>query len=201
MSILAAPVDWTPGKHYGGLGYGLQKALEGIGAKLGDINVKGGIAARGVNIDFNLATSAAQQVEDHINGKTTYTLVTPNYIALCTGAVLASDTGVTITTTNNVEANYTSYARLSMAAADYPAAAAGAAPPTATSSPPVGAKTWPGCTGGSAVVTNWCIIQGTAVTRANAGTITYYGTCTSTTISTTQTPPSLAAGGLTLTAT
>jgi hypothetical protein len=41
--------------------------------------------------------------------------VTPNYVALCcTGTVLQADTGASIIAANNVEANYTSYARLSL---------------------------------------------------------------------------------------
>jgi hypothetical protein len=205
MSILAAPVDWTPGQHYDGVGYRIRKALEGFGIPMDAIEggklVGDKTGPRGISVDLNLATVAADKILDHLNGKTTYTLVTPNYVALCTGAVLPADTGASIIAANNVEANYTGYARLSMAAADYPAASAGGGPPTGTTSPPVGTKTWPACTASTSVVTNWCVVLGSAVTRGNAGDITFYGTCTSTTISVTQTPPTVAAGGFTLTAT
>lgn len=194
---LDAPELWLPGGHFHSYGEAIRSAL---GLPLGGLRVEGW-NPRGINALFAIADVAAAKVLDHLNGKTSYTLVTPNYVALLTGTVLQADTGVTITTTNNVEANYTGYARLSLAASDYPAAAAGAHPPNATTSPPVAQKTWPACTAGTSTVTNWCIVLGTAVTRGNAGDITFFGTCTSTVISTTQTPPTVAAGGFTLTST
>lgn len=195
---LAAPRLWEPGAPFAGLGSALGRVLGGAGFKVGSIT---GWNSRGIGAMFNLADVAAAKILDHLNGKTTYTLVTPNYVALLTGTALQADTGVTITTTNNVEANYTSYARLSLAASDYNAAAAGAHPPDATMTMPIAQKTWPACTGGTSTVTNWCIVLGTSTARANAGDITFFGTCTSTVISTTQTPPTVAAGGFTLTST
>jgi hypothetical protein len=194
---LATPELWLPGGHFHSYGEAIRRAL---GVPAGGISVEGW-NPRGIRALFNIADAAAAKVLDHLNGKTSYTLVTPNYVALATGAILQADTGASIIAANNVEANYTGYARLSLAASDYPAAAAGAHPPNATTSPPVAQKTWPTCTAGTAVVTNWCIVLGTATTRGNAGDITFFGTCTSTTISTTQTPPTVAAGGFTLTST
>lgn len=198
---------WRPGTPMGILGERIKETLGQMGFEMACIegvsdDFTAGLVApklRGLGILYNLATAKGQSILDHLNGKTSDTLVTPNYIALLTGTALAADTGVTITTTNNVEATYTSYARLSMAASDYNAATAGAAPPTATASAPVAQKTWPGVTGGSNTLTNWCVVLGTAVTRANAGAITFYGTCTSTTVSVTQTPPTVAANGFTFT--
>lgn len=195
---LLAPRLWTPGAPFGVLGAALKRTLGRAGFQLGAIE---GWNPRGIAIAFNIADAAAAKITDHLNGKTTYTLVTPNYVALLTGTALQGDTGLSITVGNNVEANYTGYARLSLAAADYNAAAAGAHPPNATTTFPVAQKTWPACTAGTAVVTNWCVVLGTAVTRGGAGDITFFGTCTSTTISTTQTPPTVAAGGFTVTAT
>ncbi len=191
---LAAPRLWAPGAPFGAVGASLARVLGGGYAVTG-------WNPRGVGAMFNIADALAAKILDHITGKTAHTLVTPNYVALLTGTALQADTGATLISTNNVEANYTGYARLSLAAADFPAAAAGAHPPSATTSPPVGSKTWPACTAGTAVVTNWAMILGTAVTRGNAGDISFFGTCTSTTISTTQTPPTVAAGGFTLTST
>lgn len=195
---LAAPELWTPGGHFHSLGEAIRSALGDVA--LGGLHVEGW-NPRGIGVLFNIADAAAAKVLDHLNGKTSYTLVTPNYVALCTGAVLQSDTGASIIAANNVEANYTSYARLSLAAADYNAAGAGAHPPNATMTMPVAQKTWPACTGSTSTVTNWCIVLGSAVTRGNAGDVTFFGTCTSTVISTTQTPPTVAAGGFTLTST
>lgn len=213
-TILEGPGEqlWRPGtplgimadrikEMLGGMGFELA-SIEGISDPFGQSSRWGAgelIAPRGFGKVLNLATAKAQSILDHLNGKTSDTLVTPNYIALLTATALAADTGVTITTTNNVEATYTSYARLSMAATDYPASSAGGAPPTATASAPIAQKTWPGVTGGSNTLTNWCVVLGTAVTRANAGAISFYGTCTSTAVSTTQTPPTVAANGFTFT--
>lgn len=198
MTDLTAPRLWVPGAPFGELGTALKRTLGGAGFRIGAIS---GWNPRGIGAMFNIADAAAAKILDHLNGKTSYTLVTPNYVALCTGTVLQADTGASIIAANNVEANYTGYARLSLAAADYNAAAAGAHPPNATMTMPIAAKTWPACTAGTAVVTNWCIVLGSAVTRGNAGDVTFFGTCTSTTISTTQTPPSVAIGGFTLTST
>jgi len=194
---LAAPELWTPGGHFHSYGEAIRSAL---GLPAGGLFVEGW-NPRGIQALFNIADVAAAKILDHLNGKTSYTLVTPNYVALLTGTALQSDTGASIIAANNVEANYTGYARLSLAASDYNAAAAGAHPPNATMTMPVAQKTWPACTAGTATVTNWCIVLGTAVTRGNAGDVTFFGTCTSTVISTTQTPPTVAAGGFTLTST
>lgn len=195
---LSAPELWTPGGHFHSYGEAIRRALGGV--SVGGLFVEGW-NPRGIQVLFNIADAAAAKVLDHLNGKTAYTLVTPNYAALLTGTALQSDTGASIIAANNVEANYTSYARLSLAAGDYNAAAAGAHPPNATMTMPVAQKTWPACTGSTSTVTNWCIVLGTAVTRGNAGDVTFFGTCTSTVISTTQTPPTVAAGGFTLTST
>jgi hypothetical protein len=136
---LAAPELWTPGGHFHSYGEAIRRAL---GVPVGGLHIDGW-NPRGIGILFNIADVAAAKILDHLNGKTSYTLVTPNYVALLTGTALQADTGVTITTTNNVEANYTSYARLSLAAADYNAAAAGAHPPSATMTMPVAQKIRP----------------------------------------------------------
>lgn len=108
----------------------------------------------------------------------------PTYLALCTAAVGETDTGATL-----VEATYTGYARKALAAADLSAAAAGAKTNSAV-------QTFAACSGGSSTVTNWavCTTSGTGT-----GEVVVFGTCTSTTISTTQTPASVAASGLNVT--
>lgn len=196
---------WAPGSPLGILGGRIKTSLAASGFDLRGIegvsnSFAGGLALprkrRGVGVVFNLATAAGTKVLDHLNGKTSYTLVTPNYIGLASGATVASDSGSSVTA---VEANYTGYLRLSMGATDYGASTTGAGPPTATSSAPVASKTWPNCTAGSTVVTNWFVVLGTSTARLNAGDITFYGSCTSTTINTTQTPPTVAANGFTFT--
>jgi len=120
-------------------------------------------------------------VLDSVFGDGTTNLFTaPTYLALTTVAVTETDTAATIT-----EANYTGYARKALAAADMSAAAAGSKTNSA-------AQVFAGCTAGTSIVIGWAVVS----TASGAGTVIMFGTCTSTTISTTQTPPQVAAGVL-----
>lgn len=56
----------------------------------------------------------ANKENDHLIGKATYTPPATLYLALCTAAPSASDTGSTIT-----ETGYTSYARLAVTGSDF----------------------------------------------------------------------------------
>ena len=103
----------------------------------------------------------------------------PTYLALTTTAVGETDTGSTLT-----EANYTGYARKAIAAADMSAASAG----SKTNS---NALTFAACTASSSTVIGWA-----QCSASTAGEIGVFGTCTSTVISTTQTPATVAIGGL-----
>lgn len=125
------------------------------------------------------------KILDHIFNDGTYAAPTP-YACLGTGAISDSDIGATFGGTT--EANYTGYARVSIAAADMSAAASG----SKTNSNPI---TFPACTGSSSVVIAWCVASA-GPARLAAADVIIYGTCTSTTIDTTHTPPTLAAGGL-----
>jgi len=118
-------------------------------------------------------------VLDHIFGDGTLTITAPTYLALCTSVPDDTKTGSTI-----VEANYTGYARKSIAAADMSAAAAG----SKTNSAPI---TFAACTAGSSTIIGWALCD-----AATLGNVLCWGTCTSTVISTTQTPATIAASGL-----
>lgn len=122
------------------------------------------------------------KVLDHVLGKTSYTLVTPIYLALCTAVPDDTKTGSTIT-----EASYTGYARKSVAAADLNAAASG-------SSSNANAITFAACTSGTSTIIGWALCD-----ASSAGNVICWGTCTSTVISTTQTPATVAIGGLVVT--
>jgi hypothetical protein len=113
---------------------------------------------------------------------TTPTITAPVYLALCTSVPDDTKTGSTI-----VEANYTGYARKSIAAADMSAAAAG----SKTNS---NAITFAACTSGSSTIIGWAICD-----ASSAGNMLCWGTATSTVISTTQTPATVAVGGLVVT--
>lgn len=124
---------------------------------------------------------------DHITGKTAYTITAPTYLALTTVAVAETDTGTTLGSLTK-EATYGSYVRKSIAAADMAAAAAGSTSNTVQ-------QTFANCTSGSNTIIGWALLT----TSSGAGDILMFGTCTSTVISTTQTPPTVAVGALTLT--
>jgi hypothetical protein len=131
-----------------------------------------------------LADTAEVDVLDSIFGDhaSIQLYTAPVFLALTTAAVAETSTGSTLT-----EANYTGYARLSVSAANMNAASAGAKANGAT-------LTFANCTAGSSVVIGWA-----TCTASSAGNVIVYGTCTSTTISTTQTPASVASGGLSVT--
>jgi hypothetical protein len=113
---------------------------------------------------------------------TTPTITAPTYIALCTVVPTDSSTGTSIT-----EANYTTYARISVSAASMSAASAGS---KTNSSGYTGAA----CTAGSSTIIGWALCDALTV-----GNMLCWGTTTSTVISTTQTPPTIAVGGLVVT--
>jgi hypothetical protein len=114
---------------------------------------------------------------------TTPTITAPTYLALCTTVPTDASTGSTI-----VEATgATGYARKSIAAADMSAAASG----SKTNSNQI---TFAAITAGSATVIGWALCD-----ASTAGNVLCWGTCTSTVISQTQSPPVVAVGGLVVT--
>lgn len=119
------------------------------------------------------------KVLDHcFSGKTEYAKPQP-YLALCTVVPEDSKTGSTIT-----EANYAGYQRLKLEAANMAAAASGSSKNSAK-------LEFAGCTGGSSTITGWATCD-----ASTAGNMLYWGTATSTVISTTQTPATIAVEGL-----
>jgi hypothetical protein len=120
---------------------------------------------------------------DHIFNDASFTAPSPA-LGLWTSALTDASTGATAG-----EATYTGYARLSIAAADMSAAASG----SKTNS---NALTFAACTAGSSTITFWGILDGTTT---GAGNLLVWGTATSTVISTTQTPATIAVSGLVVT--
>lgn len=120
---------------------------------------------------------------EHVVGKTE--LVKPTFwLALCTVVPEDSKTGSTIT-----EAGYTGYARLKIEGAKW----------TASGTSPTAIKTneelkFAACTASSSTVIGWA-----GCDAATVGNVLAWGTATSTVISTTQTPATIASGGLELT--
>jgi hypothetical protein len=135
-----------------------------------------------------LSNYAETHVLDHVNGKTSFTMPATVALALTTTTPDSSKTGATI-----VEATYTGYGRQSVPNTSWAAATAGGAGAASTSSNSV-AITFAACTASSSVIIGWALCD--SATTA-AGNMLHWGSATSTTISTTQTPATVAIGGLT----
>lgn len=123
---------------------------------------------------------------DHINGKTSFTMPATVALALATAAPTSTTTGATLT-----EAAYTSYAEQVIAGAGFNAATS-ATPSVATNN---GAITFPNCTGGTSTLLGFQVKDSSTI---GAGNSLWYGTLASTTISTTQTPPTVASTAMSL---
>lgn len=122
------------------------------------------------------------KVLDHCLGDGSFTMPAAVYLALCTVVPTDASTGATIT-----EANYTGYARKQIAASDLSAASSG----SKTNS---SAITFADCTAGSSTVVGFAIVD-----ASTNGNILYWGTVTSKTIDTSNTPATVAIGGLVVT--
>lgn len=118
---------------------------------------------------------------DHNLGDGSFTSPATVALALCTTAPTDASTGATI-----VEASYTGYARKVVAASALSAASGG----SKTNSE---ALTFAECTASSSTIIAWALCDNS--TKAE-GNMLYWGTATSTVISTTQTPASISIGGL-----
>lgn len=121
---------------------------------------------------------------DHFSGKASTALVTPIYAALCTVTITDAMTGSTIT-----EANYTGYARKSIAASDLNAASGG----VMTNA---NAITFAPCTAGASTVVGVALVD-----ASSNGNVLWFSDVTSKVIDTSNTPATIAAGALSLTET
>lgn len=123
------------------------------------------------------------KVLDHAFNDGTFT-ATAVYLALCTTIPTDASLG-----TNIVEATYTGYARLLINASDMSAASAGSKTNSA-------ALTFAACTAGTSTIVGFAIVDSGTT---GAGNIHYWGTTTSKVIDTSNTPPTVAIGGLVVT--
>lgn len=119
---------------------------------------------------------------DHALGKNAFTMPSALYIALCTVVPTAASTGSTIT-----EANYTGYARKQVAASDLNSASGGSSTTNV-------AEVFAACTAGSSTIIGFALCD-----AATLGNVLYWGSVTSKTIDTSDTPATVAAGGLVVT--
>ena len=121
------------------------------------------------------------RVLDHVFSDGAFTEPANIYMALTTVIPTDASTGATIT-----EANYTTYARVEILATEMSAAAAGSKTTTA-------AQTFPACTAGDDTIIGFAILDSATI---GAGNIICWGTTTSKVIDTSNTPPTVAIGGL-----
>ena len=125
----------------------------------------------------------ASKVLDHVMGRAAFTMPSTVYAALCKVAPSKSSTGSTIS-----EVAYTGYARVQVPAASLNAASGG----VMTNSADI---EWPEVQGGSDTAVAVAFVD-----AASGGNVLYYdGDVGSIGVSTTQTPPVIRAGALTLT--
>lgn len=128
----------------------------------------------------NLSTYSGNKVLELLVGKTGFTLPTA-YLALCTTAPTAASTGATL-----VEATYGGYGRKATTGSDWTTAASGNISNAA-------AIAFDPCTSGSSIIVGWAAVDSGTI---GAGNVLFWGTCVSTTISTSFTPARFAIGAL-----
>jgi hypothetical protein len=141
-------------------------------------------------ISSGVSQYGMQHLIDHLNGKTSFTMPAVCSVALATTAPTSTSTGAL----GANEAAYTGYGRQTIAAAGWNAATA-ATPSVGTNAATI---TFGNCTAGTSTLLGFITADSATV---NAGNAVWYGTLTSTVISTTQTPPTIAAGALSVSVT
>lgn len=136
----------------------------------------------------NISSGVSQsQMAALINASTkqaTYTAPGAFVVALTTVAPTSTSTGVL----GANEASYTGYARTAATMG----AASAATPSVSTNTSTV---TFPNCTAGTSTLLGFTCVDSATI---NTGNALWYGTLTSTVISTTQTPPTIAASAMAL---
>jgi hypothetical protein len=138
------------------------------------------------NIANGISQYAMPKLLDHLNGKTSFTMPVTVAMALCTAAPASTSTGA-----SQSETAYTGYGRQTLAGAAFVAATA-ATPSVSLNS---GTITFANCTGTGSTLLGFTLDDSAST---GAGNMLWFGSLTSTVISTTQTPPTVAASALSL---
>jgi hypothetical protein len=138
-------------------------------------------------ISSGISQYAMPKLIDHLDGKTSFTMPATVAMALCTTAPTSTSTGASIAEATG----YTGYARQTLAGTAFNAATA-ATPSVSTNASTI---TFGNCTAGTATLLGFALCD--SATTA-AGNMLWYGTLTSVVISTTQTPPTVAAAAMSL---
>jgi len=134
-----------------------------------------------------IGQATMQKVLDHINGKTSFTMPGTVAMALCTAAPASTATGATISEATG----YTGYGRQTIAGTAWTAATA-ATPSVSANNATI---TFAACTAGTATLLGFAVCDSATT---GAGAMLWFGPLASTVISTTQTPPTVAAAALSL---
>ena len=134
-----------------------------------------------------IGQATMQKVLDHINGKTSFTMPGTVAMALCTAAPASTATGATISEATG----YTGYGRQTVAGTAWTAATA-ATPSVSANNATI---TFGACTAGTAMLLGFAVCDSATT---GAGAMLWFGPLASTVISTTQTPPTVAAAALSL---
>lgn len=123
---------------------------------------------------------------DHLVGKTSFTMPTTVAMTLCTAAPASTATGA-----SQSETAYTGYGRQTLAGSAFVAATT-ATPTVSTNASTI---TFANCTGTGSTLLGFTLCDSATT---GAGNMLWFGSLTSVTISTTQTPPTVAASALSL---
>jgi hypothetical protein len=147
------------------------------------------LALEGVptNISSGMSQYLMSHLLDHSDGKTSFTMPAAVAMALLTAAPTSTSTG----SSGITEAAYTGYARQTLAGSVFNAATA-ATPSVVTNATAV---TFGNCTASTSTLLGFLLTDSATLATGNA---LWYGTLTSTVISVTQTPPTVAIGALSL---
>lgn len=130
----------------------------------------------------SIGNAVENKILDHLTNQASYTMPAP-YLALWTSTLDDTSTAAT-----SGELTYTTYARQAITTTNMSVASAGSVTNDV-------AITFPAVSSGGGTVTFWML----ASSSSGAGDNIVWGTATSTVISTTQTPPTVAIGGFVIT--
>lgn len=156
----------------------------GTGHDINDPEVRALITAgqRPMMGGASIGNVVENKVLDHLTNQTSYTMPTPS-LGLWTSTVDDTSTAATAG-----ELTYVTYARQAISTTNMSPAASGSVTNDV-------AITFPAVTSGGGTVTFWMLCS----SASGAGDNLVWGTATSTVISTTQTPPTVAIGGFVIT--
>jgi hypothetical protein len=130
----------------------------------------------------SFGNAVENKILDHITNQTSYTMPTPSL------GLWTTTPDDTYTAASGTELTYTTYARQAISGTNMSPAAAGSVTNDV-------AITFPAVSAGGGTVIGWVLCS----SASGAGDNIAWGTATSTVISTTQTPPTVAIGGFVIT--